>query len=270
MKKLTFLLICTFVLLNLSAATTPEKVYPITRVQKTLDYYQEQIIAWKEILQEQPQSGEAWLNYYTAAHCANRVSGIASYNLEAIVQEMINKLPKDQFEYYYLQAWQKGIDAPDYFQLLTKAYAIAPDRHEAYDGLILHHEMQGEEEQVRFFCKKWLESGAYSPGILRWNYNLLMSIEPNGILITNGDNTTFPVWLLQHGKEIRPDIITTNISLLAKPDYRSRIFKKMNIPILDLPTPENTEEEIGFYENLVDHMLNNTSKAFILQYQFFA
>lgn len=268
MQKLTLLLICTFVMLNLSATTTPEKVYPISRVQKTLDYYQEQIIAWKEILQEQPQSGEAWLNYYTAAHCANRVSGMTSYNLETIVQEMINKLPNDQFEYYYLQAWQKGINAPEYFQLLSKAYETAPDRYETYDGLILHYEMQGEEERVHFFCKKWLESGAYSPGILRWNYNLLMSIEPNSILITHGDNTTFPIWLLQYGKEIRPDVITTNIGLLTKPDYRNQMFKKMNIPPLEIPTPENAGEEIGFYENLLDHMLHHTSKPLYFSINF--
>ncbi|HTM65654.1 MAG TPA: DUF2723 domain-containing protein, partial [Flavipsychrobacter sp.] len=59
-------------------------------------------------------------------------------------------------------------------------------------------------------------------------YNTLMSVAPNAILFTFGDNGSYPLWYLQEVEHIRPDVRIINTSLLGIDWYIDQLNYKTN------------------------------------------
>ncbi|MBL4715830.1 MAG: SUMF1/EgtB/PvdO family nonheme iron enzyme [Bacteroidia bacterium] len=241
-RKYLLLISSLFILTSGFSTPSPEQVVPIIKDIKPYSWYMEQSKLWEKETGNNPKNADAWLNYYTATQMARITCNKDNpFDKEGeLVNSIVSKMEKsipNTFEYHYIK-WWNGNNNYELFHHLEKAEELDPNRPELFDDYVTYYELTRDLGKKREYCKKWFNSNDISPGVLAYNYNVLMSLENNSMLITNGDNDTYPIWILQDAQDIRKDVTILNRSLMNDKTYRTKIFEENGV---QLPEQEFSE-----------------------------
>jgi hypothetical protein len=163
---------------------------------------------WKEYYGEYP-SEYAYANWmYAARYAGNK-------NYSQMLDEGLRKYPANP-TLLYLKANERHGAANDIegLKYLEKAIALDPNFVDPWFLLVTHYMESGEQERLDVALRRLLESGIVSDEVMDYNYNMLIGLDDDAILITNGDNDTYPGWILTRILKVRPDVAVVNRSLL--------------------------------------------------------
>jgi len=262
-KIAIFLLLALISDLKAQEINKPEQQISFAEENKQHRYYVKQAELWWKEIEKDKGSENSWYNYYRA--CRN-AQGTANWRTDFVNESPYLKLGDDivelmanhisnSFTYYYVKGSTGGV-APGGGEYLMKAYKMNPD----FEGLLANvvtYSTSTHNPQLRKEAnERWFLNNGISTGLLAYGYNVLNSVEPNSILLTQHDNDTYPVWMLQDVKGIRPNVTVINIDFLLFDGYRKKVFKELGIRPFVLENVDINEYETN-WENVVKHFLNN-------------
>jgi len=218
MKRFIFLLA---LIPSLVMAVTPERILPKTLVIKPVTWYAAQKQAWANEVKS--DNAQAWFNYYAAAVFAQS----SRDNLAQILKDMSSTIP-NTYEYWLAKGWYDAFHKEAYDALL-KAYNLNPEQPDGYGLMQLYSEFTLDEANRVKFSKGLYTKAQVSPALLNYSYNVLMSLEPDAVLITEGEGTTTPLFVLQDALQVRPDVVILNLEMLNHSDYVQRKFAQAGL-----------------------------------------
>lgn len=264
MKNIIVLIIC-LLFVELIWAQKPEPILSFATYVKESTYYKEQAGLWKKETQTNPQNAFAWFNYYRATRNLVRTDTTdhrkseEKYQQQAEIVDAMEKAVPNTYE-YNLAKWMHHGQNFAYLKHLKKADELGLGRTEHLSDMAGWGEIERDRNKRDKYCKLWLENGLVSPGLMYYNYNTLAGLKPNAILLTFGDNDTYPAWLLQ-AKGIRTDVTVINAYLILIDAYRNKVFKELGVshtPFIALDTVDAEKDYYWFRKELVKTLATNS------------
>ena len=198
----------------------PEEIKSMRQVVYGHETYVKLAQLWKEYFNQYP-SEYAYANWMYAA----RYAGDRKYS-ELLTKGLRKYAANPTLLYLKALAHCGAHNDKEGRKYLERAIALDPNCTDAWFSLVVLYMDSGDEDRLNLALRHLLESGIIADEVMDYNYNVLVSLEDNAILITNGDNDTFPGWILTRILKVRPDVTIVNRSLLNSDWYPMYVIEQ--------------------------------------------
>lgn len=245
---------------KISSAQVPIISFAIQK-QET-EWYAQQANLWHQEINKNTSNSFAWYNYYYATRNWMRTNIKNDKRTKAekmlvyrnIIDSMKTFVPQS-FEYNLVE-WMQSWNDPAKENYLLKAYQLDSNRNELISHMVNYGEVNRNLKMRDKYSKQWLESNLASNGLLQYANNMLQSVDENAIIMTEGDNDTYPLWQLQ-SIGIRKDVYVINASLIQVDDYRNKLFAELKLPPISDTINTKSGATLQNAQIIIQHIFNN-------------
>lgn len=220
MKSLTIILLCLCATTSVLSANRPDYIPSRLEEVKARNWYQEKYISWMQYLGTNQQDRPGWMECFKAA----LYGGLPVNELQS-VSKTISELFPESGEAYWAFAKTQGY-TENGVVLMEKALAELKTKDVLADRVILS-ELLGTDRASQ--SKALFDTQMMYPSLLNYAYNVLMSVGENGVLITEGESTTVPLWVLQDELGVRRDVKILNLELFENQSYKKNFLSQNGI-----------------------------------------
>ena len=187
---------------------------------------------WRSLCEARPSDVGAQLNWFRSERNARlgqnngRLQESDKAQLNAIADN-INTTAPGSFEQhmtsYYVQFPQRSA-----YGELEKANAVDGGRSELILPMVNRANANGDKPSLDSWCIQLEARGELSPALNDVAQDLLLSVDKDGILFTNGDMDGAPALVQQRLRDTRRDVLLVDQRLLVDATYREQIWTNAN------------------------------------------
>lgn len=205
------------------ALSQPQPVPRLTERRLDKASYVELAKQWKQYIEEHGETADALVNLGMAYDYSEEMDAAVVVARRAVEVDPNN--PKAlRFLGKMLATYVN--DQEEALEVLNRCRKVAPDNELGLSLLASVHTRRGELDEADKVMNTIFQQHVIAAPLQDYAYNMLVGLPEGAVLVTGGDNDTYPPLALQAGMEFRTDVVVINRSMLNVPAFAKAIFAR--------------------------------------------
>lgn len=253
-----------------ASAQNPETIETFAVNYHETEWYGEQAQAWQKVVDANPQDQWAWRNLFRATYYYDQfTNGLVPNPDESQTANVIRRMEETLPESFVLNLCKcifclTTDQQARMGECVRRAVELMPEDVCAEDVSYLAMQLwriAPESGRLKELNTTTHHRNYYPEHILRFNWNILHSLEHDAIFISNGYDMTQPMKVLQDAIGERTDVCVIPLSFLHDEHFRTSLFERLGIkPIEGNPGDKTKAGYKQFSTDVIMHIIRESGR----------